>query len=647
MVDMNSKRILCRGLAVALTLSFVICNHTPSAFSKSRLNAHISTSTINARSTRSNGNAPRRRARTYDVVHYIIRTRFDVPNKTVIGEVDVTLKPLSTGFHSFDLDAANMKIERVALSSGAILRSVMRPDRLHITLDHVYQPSDNITVKIKYRAQPVRGLYFISTSHDDGFERPAQIWSQGEPEDNHYWFPCYDFPDDKATSEQYITTGGNEIAISNGTLLETANNANGSRTFHWQMDQPHSSYLISLIVGDYAKLTDSYKNIPLEYFTYHGTENQARRAFEKTPVIMNWFAGVLGYDFPYNRYAQTIVGNFIFGGMENITATTFADTEILHVEDGTPDSSAVNLVSHELSHSWFGDLVTCKDWANLWLNEGFATFMEAGFREHQEGREAYLAELQEDAETYFQEDPSREHHPLVNPKYPLSMELFDSTTYKKGAYVVHMLRETVGDETFWKALNVYLNEYKYRTVDSRDLQRVFERVSGQSLEWFFDQWVYKGGYPELTVRSSYDPATRRLTLGVTQTQRAGYITPAVFRLPVDLEIVTDTDTRTERIDINRRTQDFSFQLDSRPRSITFDKGARVLKKLRIVRSQVMTALLIIDGADAIALRKAAGMFGQSNFNLSFATYPGGGAISQNMLLASPFTTQLFARFRTV
>ncbi len=590
---MVQKKLLRRALAVALASLFLACNFTPTVFS--RQNA-----------------APASHARAYDVQHYVIRTSFDVPHKTVIGEVEVTLKPLSAGLKAFELDAANMKVERVSLASGAVLSSIIRDDKLLITLDRVYEPADSITVRIKYRAHPEHGLYFVSSSREDGYRRPAQIYTQGEPEDNHQWFPCYDFPDDKATSEQYITTGANELAIANGKLVETTSNADGTRTFHWLMDQPHSTYLISLVVGDYAKLTDSYKNIPLEYYTYRGTERQARLVFSSTPEMIDLFSRVLKYDFPYDKYAQTIVGNFIFGGMENITATTFADTEILYADSSIPGASGVDLVSHELAHSWFGDLVTCRDWSHLWLNEGFATFMEAIYREHLDGRAGYLDSLQADAKEYFNEDPSHKRHPLVNTRYPLSMELFDSTTYKKGALVIHMLRETVGDEIFWKALNVYLNEFKYRNVETRDLQRVFERVSGQQLEWFFDQWVYKAGYPELRVRSSYNATQQQLTLTVTQTQKPDSNTPIVFRLPVELEILTASGSRTEHIEINQRTQSFTFKLDRSPGLITFDKGARLLKKLDFPQSRGASAYLIIDGADFAAQRQATQAMFNSN-----------------------------------
>ncbi|HEV7842480.1 MAG TPA: M1 family metallopeptidase [Pyrinomonadaceae bacterium] len=544
--------------------------------------------------------------RVYDVLNYTIRTRFDVPNKTVIGDETVTLKPLLADFKTLELDAGAMQIESVTLDdSNTALQWTQPPEKLSITLPRAFQPAEAIAVRIKYRTKPERGLYFVPASRGNYFAlpHPTQIWSQGEPEDNHYWFPCYDFPDDKVTSEQYITTAGNEIAISNGALVETLDNADGTRTFHWKMEQPHGSYLISLVVGEYVKLSDTFKNIPVEYYTYPGTETVARRAFEKTPQMMEWFSRVLNYEYPYNKYAQTVVGSFIFGGMENITATTQSDIEILKSTGSS--SSSENLVSHELAHSWFGNLVTCKDWAHAWLNEGFATFMEASFKEHEAGRDAYLSEIQSDADTYFLEDTYRYRRPIVYDRYDQPIDLFDMTLYKKGALILHMLRETVGDELFWKSLNRYLVDNQYRNVTTSDLQRAFEQTTGQQLDWFFNQWVYHAGYPELRVRSSYSPGKRQLTLNVAQTQRAEAMTPEVFRLPVDIELATARGARTEHIEITQRTQSFTFQLDGKPLMIRFDKGEKILKRLDFPRSRAMLEYQRQHSDDLIGRREAA------------------------------------------
>jgi aminopeptidase N len=596
-----------RALVLALVFSFSLSAFAPTLHAQGtgRRNQPASPPRRQMR-----GTEHRRPQRIYDVQHYIIRTRFDVSGKTVYGDMTVVLKPLAAGFQAFALDATGMEFESVRLEpEGKPLRWSESADKLLITLDRAYSPSDEISVRIRYKTIPEKGLYFIEASPASRYRRyakPAQIWSQGEPEENHYWFPCYDFPDDKATSEQYITAPANETAISNGELLETTNNPDGTRTFHWKMNQPHSSYLISMVVGNYSKITDSYKGIPVEYYTYPGTEAKARAAFGRTPQMMQFFSERFRFDFPFNRYAQTVVANFIFGGMENITATTQADTEILSGVGDDPSLSVDNLVSHELSHSWFGNIATAKDWGNLWVNEGFATFFEAAYKEHAVGRDAYLEEIRTDANNYFSEDAYQYRRPIISNRYQAPVDLFDSTLYKKGGVVVHMLREVVGDEVFWKALNEYLNEFKYQNTDARDVQHVFERVSGKSLDWFFDQWLYKAGYPEFRVRQTYNPQTRQLALDVEQTQIPDATTPEVFRIPnVEIEIGTTRGRKVERIDITKRTERFTFNLDSRPRMVVFDRGERILKKLDFPQANEMTVYQLTHSTDALARMDAA------------------------------------------
>jgi len=619
---MISRTFTRRLLTLAIAFFFILSATAPTILSQRRIKRKVSGPTRKSVTHRlPPWTKQERPARTYDVIHYTIKTRFDVPGQTVIGDETVTLKPLSSGFKSFELDASNMKIEAVSLSESNItLQWEQPPDKLAITLDRPYDPSDIIIVRIRYRAKPERGLYFIpkgGISNNANWSKPAQIWTQGEPEENHHWFPCYDFPDDKATSEQYITTGADEIAISNGALLETINNADGTRTFHWKMEHPHASYLVSLIVGNYAKLDGAYKNIPLEYYTYRGTEETARRTFEKTPEMMRLFGQKLDYEYPYNRYAQTIVASFIFGGMENITATTHSDSEILNGTTKDAQLAQENLISHELAHSWFGNLVTCKNWSELWLNEGFATFMEAVFREHEAGRDAYLEEMRSNASLYFLEDMLRYRRPIRYDRYGSAIDIFDSTVYKKGALVLHMLRETVGDEMFWKALHRYLEEFRYKPVETSDLQRVFEVTTNQQLGWFFDQWIYKAGFPELRVRSSYHAPTQMLTLEVTQTQSAEAMTPLVFRLPVEIELATSTGKHTERIEIAQRSQRFTFKLDGKPLMIRFDKGARILKKLDFPQPASMLKYQLIHSSDSIGRIEAAEALSQLSIRDSF------------------------------
>ncbi len=535
------------------------------------------------------GTAELRPPRVFDVQHYVIRIAFNREKKTVIGDVTVRLKPLAQGLKTFSLDAGDeerFKVESITLeNSNTLLTYKLNDEKLQITLDKAYSANDTIGVRIVYQAQPKRGLYFIKQSKTRGYDAPAQIWTQGEPEDNHFWFPCYDYPDDKATTEQFITTQGNELAVGNGALQETKTNIDDTKTFHWKMDVPHVSYLTSLVVGNFVKLEDTYKETPLEYYVYSGSEDLTRRVFAQTPQMMKFFETKFNFPFPYKRYAQTIVNEYsLFAGMENITATTLSDNIILE-DDADRSYEAEELISHELAHSWFGNLVTCKDWSHLWLNEGFATFMEAAYREHTEGREAYVKKIRNDAMAYFSSEAYGRRHPLVNKFYGNPMTIFDSTNYQKGGFVIHMLRQTVGEETFWKALNLYLNEYKFKSAETADLQRVFEKVSGKNLMWFFDQWVYKAGFPTLKVSYKFIDKTKRLQLTIEQTQVADDITPTVFRLFADVQIVTDKGTRTEKVEISKRSQTFTFKVNDKFLQVWVDRDYNLLRLLNFPQAQ--------------------------------------------------------------
>ena len=533
--------------------------------------------TISAQSSKQNFN----RARTYDVQHYIIRVSFDRATKTVFGDTTVQLKPLQGNFNRLELDAANIKFESVKLepdNKNVVFKTT--DNKIYLTLDKAYSPNDLIFVRFKYSAKPRKGVYFVEPQIEDGIvTRPAQIWTQGEPEEAHHWFPSFDFPDDKATTEQFITVGKNEIAIGNGEQLATIENADGTKTFHFKMPAAHSTYLTSFVVGNYVKVSDSYKNIPLGFYMYPGSEAVAKTAYGKTKEMMRVFEEITKIDFPYNKYDQTVVANFTFGGMENITATTMADTEIFF----NAPNDVEDLVSHELAHSWFGNLVTCRNWAELWLNEGFATYMEAAYREKMYGRDDYLRKIREDAKQFMVDAAvNKNPHGLYNQLARPDDSIFDVTTYQKGGAVIHTLRETVGTENFWKAINLYLNRHKFQNVETPDLQKALEEVSKMDLNWFFKQWVYNGGYPKLKVEQNYIPSTKSLELKITQTQDVGKLTPEPFMLPMEVEITTTGGVNSEKIQIKNREEKFSIKLDGEPTKIVFDKDEKIpLKSIRL------------------------------------------------------------------
>lgn len=529
------------------------------------------------------------RASDYDVQHYVVRLNFDRPSKKVIGDTTVRLKPLKEGFNRVTLDSVGIGYSAVTIEqSGTPLKFRTQGGSVVVDLDRAYSPSEIIGLRFQYTATPRKGIYFVAErKSEEGLPgHSAQIWTQGEPDEARHWFPSFDFPSDKATTEQFITANRAESVIGNGTLVGKTDNPDGTVTHHFKMDVPFSIYLVSFIVGEYAVINEKYDEIPLGYYVYPGTEAIGRKAFGKTAEMMRIFEELTKVDFPYAKYDQTIVSAFNFGGMENITATTMADTEIFAANNPLFGGNVEDLVSHELAHSWFGNLVTCKNWAELWLNEGFATFMEAAYREKAYGRKAYIYKIISDAEEFKADDAvNTKRNGLFNRNAGNVNALFDrpATTYDKGGVVLHMLREQIGDEAFWKAVNTYLNRHKFGSVESTDLRKAMEEASGQDLGWFFDQWVYGLGSPTLEIKQAYNASTRTFTITVAQTQKRDSLTPPAFRLPLEIEIHTSQGERTEKIELKKRLETFRFKLDGRPAKIVIDKDEKVpLKTLKVL-----------------------------------------------------------------
>ena len=529
------------------------------------------------------------RSSTFDVQHYVLRVSFDRSAKKVNGDTTVVLKPLADGFKEFDLDAVGLSFESVKLDPSAVdLKYNTATGTVKVTLDRGYSAGETIAVRFKYTATPKKGIYFVNAVTDGNrVNHSAQIWTQGEPDEARHWFPSFDFPSDKATSEEYITAPSNETVIGNGEFLGKTDNGDGAATWHFKMPVPHSTYLVSFVIGEYARIDDKAGEIPLGFYVYPGKESTGSNPFAQTKGMIPVFEELTGVKFPFNKYDQTIVASFQFGGMENITATTMADSEIFWGDIPFSRGVVTDLVSHELAHSWFGNLVTCRNWAELWLNEGFATYMEAAYRERINGREDYMRKVMEDAREFLADNAvTRRRHGLHNLRAGDVDKLFDTSavTYNKGGVVLHMLREQVGTENFWKAVNAYLNRHKFGSVESTDLRAAMEQASGQNLGWFFDQWVYSSGAPQLTVRPVYSARTKTLRLTVTQTQKPDGLVPAAFRLPLDVAI--DGAKMTAPLVAAKRIETFSIKAQARPATIDLDPDnkipAKIVKVLPVV-----------------------------------------------------------------
>ena len=547
--------------------------------------------------------------RVVDIQHLALTLDVDPEHRRVAGTATLRVAVIAAATRVIELDAVELTIDTVTIA-GAPARFRHDGKKLRVELAGPAATGAELEIAIAYRGAPRRGLYFIAP--DDGYpDKPVQVWSQGQDEDSRYWFPCFDAPNAKATSEVTVTVPAGLFAVSNGALISDRT-VGDRRTLHWRLDVPHSCYLITLAIGDFATIETAWRDVPVVYYVERGREAAAARTLARTPEMLELFSRLFGVAYPYPRYAQVFVADFIFGGMENTSATTLTDTVLLD-ERAALDYDVDALVAHELAHQWFGDLVTCRDWGEGWLNEGFATYSEYLWREHREGRDAADLELDEWAEMYFGEDSGRYRRTIATKHYEEPIDIFDHHLYEKGGRVLHMLRHVVGDDAFRRALAHYLGKHRHGVVESRDLARAVEESTGKNLDWFFSQWVIDGaGHPELSVEIRWDAGERLATVTVEQTQKSDATTP-VFRIPARVRFRVAGHDRDVALDIVDARHVFHIRLDAEPDQAIFDPGRVVLAQVKISKgeplwlAELTGATLAIDrSAAAQALGKQGG-----------------------------------------
>jgi aminopeptidase N len=513
--------------------------------------------------------------RVCDVKHIKVEVSLDFERRAVDGVCTQTLTPLNDGPTRVALNAVEMTILAVTLGDGESLAFEYDGKALSFDLGERKQ-GEVFDVIIRYRCEPRRGLYFIHP--DEGYpNRPLQCWSQGQDEDNRCWFPCFDHPHEKSTSEVIATVPSRMTALSNGELV--AEREDGERkTFHFRHDIPHSSYLITLVAGEYAVLKDKFEDSDVLYYVTPGREGDVPRTFANTPEMMRLFSNLTGQKYPYPRYSQITVAEFIFGGMENTSATTLTD-QTLHDERAHLDFSSEPLISHELAHQWFGDLLTCRDWSQGWLNEGFATYFEILWKEHSAGRDEADYDRLGDQEAYLDEDGHRYRRPIVTNIYHEPIDIFDRHLYEKGGCVLHMLRTELGDTKFWKAIRHYVQRHKGGSVETRDLARAVEEATGWNADRFFQEWVFSAGHPDLKVEYSWDDAQKLARISVKQAQEVpgkDGQTP-LFHLPMKVRFVIDGNNHEDQLLVSRAEETFLFPLPGKPAQAIVDPGNHFLK----------------------------------------------------------------------
>lgn len=532
-------------------------------------------------------------SRTYHVVNYKLELHFDQAKGEVFGDETVTLQPFGPGFQSFYLNSSGLEIESVRLESErgteVPLRFSTKGDKLWVYLDHGYGRGARLNVRVIYHGFPHTGLYFVNPT--PAYPRwPREIWSQGEPEFNHFWFPCWDYPNDMATSETITTVPDGQSVVSNGRLVRVTHAA-GEATYDWVESVPHSSYLTSIAIGPWRKVADSYEGKPVDYYVPRSVdEATARRSFHLTTDMLAFFSRITGVDYPYEQYAQTTVHNYIFGGMENVSATTLYEWT-LHDQRADADYPSTGIVSHELGQHWFGDLVQGRDWADIWLNEGFATYLEAMYTGHHEGNDAFRYEIYQDQMAEQNEERMRYRRPIVDRHYTDPLRMFDATTHEKGAAVLEMMRYVVDGpamasqppspgEPFFQALHRYLVAHRARTTVTADLADSIRSTTGKELGWFFHEWVFLAGHPDYRVEASYDSAARVERVTVRQTQAVSASIP-IFDMPIELGFYgVSGQHESVQVRDHLAEQTFNVPLNFRPQWVDFDPDNFIDKTVR-------------------------------------------------------------------
>ena len=513
-------------------------------------------------------NAPlnRTKDRQVDIKHIKIDVSVDLKTKSVFGHVTHTLSPLKSELKSFILDGDDMIIRRVRMKDQD-LDFNHYGNKIHIELPYAIGWYDTVDVRIDYSANPREGTYFFGP--DEVYpKQPWQAWTQGETEDNHHWVPIYDYPNERATFETILTVDQRFQAVSNGELVSLKKNENGTHTWHWRENFPMVAYLISFVVGEFEKVEDSYKDIPVNYWVYKENKKETMRSFGLTTDMMKVFGDLSGIEYPYEKYDQIIVDNFMFGGMENITLTHNTD-RTMYDEFAAPDVSSEGLVAHELAHQWYGDMITTRNWENIWLNEGFATFLSRIYRHKKFGQDEGEYIRYGEMQSYFGSN-KRWSRPTVCNKYYNPIDLFDGHVYAKGSLILSMMKDVLGKDAFWKAVKHYTQENQYKCVETQDLKKSIEEVTGQNLDWFFKQWLYEAGFPKYDVKWNYLQRNRSVQLKIKQTQKGN-----PFKMPIKIRI----DEKEHEVWVEEK--DFIIEIPAlkRPEMVVFNSGSLVLSEL--------------------------------------------------------------------
>jgi aminopeptidase N len=527
------------------------------------------------RAAEARAHAPR--VSVIDVEHYALDLALDPVRRRMSGSCAVRLWTRIDGVERVELDLVGLDVAGVLDEDGKPLEWSHADGVLAVELGRSVDVGDFVELDITYGGSPLRGLWFADP--EDGV--PTQVFTQGECEDARYWFPCWDVPSDRATSELRVTLPPGWTSVAAGERVDRMERADGRVVEHWRMSTPHPTYLLTLVAGELETVAGEWEGVPLSYLVEDEWVGAVETAFASTAGALEFLSELTGMRYPYAKYSQACVENFPFGGMENISATTMTET-MLTDERGYRDYDPTGLVVHEAAHQWFGDLLTCRDWSHIWLNEGFATYLTLLYFEATRGEEEFRARMRDAQESYLEGDVGADRRPIVHDEYIEPMDLFfGGHTYPGGASRLHLLRLVLGEEAFFRGLRVYVAENRGRGVVTADFQRAMEVASGVDLSSFFEQWLYSPGFPEFEWSWRWDGLHVFVT--VRQVQSAANETPPVFRAPALIEVRTDAGSTVHRVSIQRREHQFQIPAAGEPLWVHFDRGGWIPKTEQVER----------------------------------------------------------------
>ena len=545
--------------------------------------------------------------RPLDLEHIKLDVRVDLKKKTLDGQAAVDLTALRD-VSSVRLDAVDFKVNGVQIQDSKNEKwsdVKYENDGKHISfsLPETLHSGEKLRVHVNYSVNdPPSGLSFFAPDQDDP-EAPYVMWSQGESITNRYWVPCFDHPNEKQTTEIVCTVDKPNKVISNGKLVDHQDTPDGTRTFHWVQDKPHAAYLMTLVVGDFFTKTVQWRGRPVSFHVREKFKGEIDNSFSHTTAMLDFFSDQIGVEYAWDKYDQVCCYNF-GGGMENTSATTLTEST-LHDDRAQLDESSDGLVSHELAHQWWGDMLTCKDWAHIWLNEGFASYFEALWDEHAEGPDEFAYNMFRKAQGAI--DGGKEK-PIVYRKYEDPDEQFDSRAYPKGAWVLHMMRRQIGDELFWKVLKTYATRFKYQCVETSDLRKVVEEVTGRAFEPFFYEWTERPGCPVVQIDYKWIESDKQASIKVKQTQKE-----EAFSFPLALEFCGEGGAAPYRLskDITEKEQSFLIPMANRPEMVRIDPDNAVLMEVTLELPRDIWEATFKSDPNPVARIRAARYFGKS------------------------------------